>query len=275
LSEGASLLADDPGIMVDGDGNQAGTTRNYNSVGSDSNLGWRYGFVAFDGSTRTYSSVGKDKNGTLSFTVPSGTTALYLVVQGSPETYVQSAWDEDESTDAQFPYSFKVVNTNIEGYFDIDETQDPKDVALSYDFTIDTTVSDGYELGSINLAASVELCQAFVLTPDVLTSKMAAITNGSTYSPEEGKIVMLNRQTDGSLSGKATSNLGYWLDADGNVGNWGDNGYSYYEISGAVLTYGQYPGHPVAGTTYQLRPTLVYTTNGKQYKADITINLKY
>ncbi len=36
-----------------------------------------------------------------------------MVVQGSPDTYIHSAWDDNELTDAQFPYKLKFTNTGL------------------------------------------------------------------------------------------------------------------------------------------------------------------
>ncbi len=115
LGYGAPLLADDPGVMVNGDGASVGTTGNYNAAGGADNMGWRYGFVAIAGDRRTYSAVGKEADGSLSFKVPEGTEALYLVVQGSPNTYMSHGWDEVESNDPQFPYSFRLTGTSLLG----------------------------------------------------------------------------------------------------------------------------------------------------------------
>ena len=112
LNPGDSLANDDPGVWVREDG-YGGTVRAYNSV-NRGNVGWRYGFVSLnrDGS-RTYSSVYNSPKTTAKFTVPTKAQKLYFVVQGSPNTYIKSAWDDDETTDAQFPYKVKFTNTSL------------------------------------------------------------------------------------------------------------------------------------------------------------------
>ena len=112
LNPGDSLANDDPGVWVKEDEN-GGTVRNYNSV-NKGNVGWRYGFVSLnrDGS-RTYSTVYNSSKATAKFTVPTNAQKLYFVVQGSPNTYIKSAWDDDERTDAQFPYKIKLTNTSL------------------------------------------------------------------------------------------------------------------------------------------------------------------
>lgn len=85
--------------------------------------GWRYGFVALlkDG-TRVYSDVGKlnyasgaNPEGSLSFTVPSNCSKLWLVVSGAPQEHWRHAWDDDNTNDEQWPYQVKFANTNLLG----------------------------------------------------------------------------------------------------------------------------------------------------------------
>ena len=117
LKPGANLANGDPGYYYDSysysDDSYAGNVTHYNSVNKN-NVGWRYGFVAHlkdDG--RIYSRTFSDSKGTESFIVPSNAKKLYFVVQGSPDSYIQSAWDDKETTDAQFPYKVKFTNTNL------------------------------------------------------------------------------------------------------------------------------------------------------------------
>lgn len=268
LESGAPLLADDAGIHIDGDGGQTKfTTSSYNPYSS---AGWRYGFVAYDGSRRTYSEAGKDADGSLSFNVPAGTERLFFVVQGSPENYVRHGWDEDPTNDEMYPYAIRFTGTNLSGIVDIDYDAEPKDVNVEYSFNADASYED-YALGSIDLGANADICQAFVLTSDVMASKMLNVGR----NPAEGKIVLLNMETDGSLVASGKANNGFWLDADGNNSSWGDNGYTFYEIDGTTLNFGHFPGHTEAGKSYEMRPTLVYTLDGKTYKAAIKIVLNY
>ena len=66
-----------------------------------------------------------------------------------------------------------------------------------------------------------------------------------------------------------------WLKLLTLAGTINDNGYIYVEFSGLTITYGHYPGHCAAGKTYTVKPTLIYTKGGKQYKVTITINMKF
>jgi len=112
LNPGDKLASSDPGIWVKEEGT-GGTVTTYNSV-NKGNVGWRYGFVSlnYDG-TRTYSSVYSSSKTTVKFTVPTTASKLFMVVQGSPDTYIKSAWDDNETTDAQFPYKVKFTNTSL------------------------------------------------------------------------------------------------------------------------------------------------------------------
>lgn len=268
LESGAPLLADDAGVHIDGDGNA--TTYTTNSYNSYSSPGWRYGFVAYDGTNRTYSPAGKDANGTLSFDVPANTTRLMFVVQGSPETYISQGWDENPTNDEMFPYAVKFNGTNVAGIVDIDYDADPTDVEVEYVVNCDASHPD-YAIGTIDLGANPEICQAFVMTGDVMAGKMQSVGR----KPAEGKVTIMNKETSGTLVSTNTANNGFWLDADGNNSGWGDNGYIYYEMDGTTLTYGHFPGHCEAGKAYEMRPTLVYVLNGVTYTASIKITMKF
>jgi hypothetical protein len=274
LNYGASLCSKDKGVMVDGDGKEAGKTTHYNAVGGADNMGWRYGFVAYNGSKRTYGSVGKDKNGTLSFTVPSGTTALYLVVQGSPEIYMSHGWDEVESNDPQFPYSIKLTNTDLKYYEEDPEFVYTKwdNTAMSADLSLPVSYSkyqNDYLIGNISIATD-EIANFFGISVDQIADKL--LDAGA--EPAEGKIAALNYQSNDSYSYTPTANNGYWLDANGDQSTWGDNGYLYWELPGASIDYGQMPGKLEVGKSYELRPTFVYTTGGTAKTLYVTITLK-
>ena len=112
LEPGSALASQDPGKTVKEEG-QGVTVRNYNKV-NKGNVGWRYGFVTINNDdSRTYSDVFSEPNGVATFSVPRNAKKLFMVVQGSPDTYIHSAWDDDETTDAQFPYKVKFTNTSL------------------------------------------------------------------------------------------------------------------------------------------------------------------
>ena len=112
LEPGSALASQDPGVTVKEDGNGP-TVRNYNKV-NKGNVGWRYCFVTINSDdSRTYSDVFSQSSGTSTFTVPRNAKKLMLVVQGSPDKYIYSAWDDNETTDAQFPYKLRFTNTSL------------------------------------------------------------------------------------------------------------------------------------------------------------------
>jgi hypothetical protein len=271
LALGSSLVSGDAGVVVDGDGNSTGkTVTKYNSLGTDADMGWRYGFVAYANGTRTYSEVGKDRTGTLSFNVPSNATALYLVVQGSPETYKQCPWDEDGTTDYQYPYAIKITGTSINGLteYDIDTTKAPTDVTLSYTISAPTTA--GYEYTKLNISTEYALCQAFVMQPAALKSLFAGVT-----APTEGKITMQLLLPDGTTTTADNCGPGFWCGADGTLQNWGTtNAFAYVKPNSLdAVEIGFMPDNLTSGQSGTIKPQLVYTKNGKQYVATININL--
>lgn len=271
LQVGSDLPEGDAGNFVNGDLQTIqGTATTYNNVGNGKE-GWRYGFVALkaDG-TRVYGDMFSSKEGVASFTVPAGAEYLYFVVLGAPIEYRQNEWDDDEKDDDQWPYKVKFSKTDLLGNFEIDETADPQDVTITYNVKCDSS-NGGYPLGTIDLSSNKKLAQAFVLNP----SAISALIQGVNAQPEEGKIVWGLEQTDGSYAYNSTANNGFWATAEGNLTNWGTDAVTYVEFADLTLTYGHYPGHSVAGTTYTIKPTLIYTKDDKQYKSTIVINMEF
>ena len=271
LQVGSALPEGDTGNFVNGDLQTIqGTATTYNNVGNGKE-GWRYGFVALNADgTRVYGDMFSSKDGVASFSVPAGAEYLYFVVLGAPTEYRQNEWDDDEKDDDQWPYKVKFGNTDLLGNFEIDETADPKDVTITFDVKCDAS-NGGYPLGTIDLSSSKKLAQAFVLNP----SAISALVQGVNAKPSEGKVVWGLEQTDGSYAYNSTANNGFWCTAGGDLTNWGADAFTYVEFDGLTITYGHYPGHSVAGETYTLKPTLIYTKDGKEYKATIQINMAF
>lgn len=278
LKAGAALAANDPGDQVDGDNKVVGTTSTYNKVGNDQALA--YGFVALkkDGS-RVYGNMNETAaRGSASFEIPANTDYLYLVVQGAPKSYHQCPWDEKEETDMQCPYRFKLEGTDLYGNFSIDETKAPTDVDFTFNIKCDAASSE-YIQGTIQLQGNdlKKLAQAFVMQPTVLGSNTIAIANGTTAEPSEGKIALGLIQADGSISYTYTANVGFYCKANGYQGSWGDNDPLWFEYDKDqfIITYGHKPGCSEAGKKYTIKPVLVYTKGGKQYKATFTLNMQF
>lgn len=278
LKAGSALAPDDPGTTRDGDGKAKGKVSIYNNVGNDQAVA--YGFVALkkDG-TRVYGDMNvTSSKGQASFTVPENTSKLYLIVQGSPESYHQSAWDEDETTDFQCPYKLKVSGTNLTGYFSVDTKAEPKDLTLTYDLKCDASLAD-YQQGTINLQDNGDIrkiCQALAMEPSTLSGKTEPISNGTTAKPAEGNICF-GLQSASGMAYSYTSNAGFYCKADGSVGSWSDNDplWVEYDKDNFILTYGHKPGASVAGTKYTIKPTLAYTKDGKEYKVTFVLNLQF
>lgn len=112
LASGSALASGDPGTMVDGDGKANGTTTKYNKTTIAGHERLAFGFVALkkDGkreySPMTLATTAEDATAT--FTIPSNTSKVMIVVQGCPDKYFQCPWDDKEETDHQLPYQIKI-----------------------------------------------------------------------------------------------------------------------------------------------------------------------
>lgn len=275
LASGSDLAADDPGNVLDVDGNIVKNTTTYNKTDNSGN--WRYGFVAIVDGKPVYAPMNSGKEGTVTYTIPAKTDKLYWVVLAAPDTYTKHAWDDDETNDAQWPYQVKFENTGVFGEFTIDTTKEPTDVTLEYNVTCNAEQLGVYDLGSIDLRGSQELAQAFVMKPVIMESAMLPV--GS--QPEEGKIVVGIPTADGyTFAGNA--NNGFWCNIDGSLGSWGAGGVFFEIRNGFDLYYGFRPADTMdgatptpAGTKAVMKPTLIYTKGGVQYKATIVINMQF
>ncbi len=264
LGYGETLAPKDKSVMVDGDGIAQGKPSAYNAVGGAQNMGWRYGFVAMSGETRTYGNVGKDATGRLTFDVPAGTEYLYLVVQGSPEVYMSHGWDEIEANDPQFPYAFTLEGTDLSNY-----TEAPEAVYKEEDGvlvgTLDIKVSatdEDWIAGSYDMAEAA-VAQYLGLTEAQISANVVVPEVGVKQVAQEGKIVVFNGESDGSLSDMPTANLGYWVNDKGDAVSWGNNQVIYYELSGSVMTLGKLGACAAAGDVLEMRPVFVYTSGGQ------------
>lgn len=278
LAPGSALAADDPGEYMESEAVK-GNVGKYNA-GTASNVGWRYGFVALktDG-TRVYGEMNQKATNVVNFNIPANTDKLYFVVLGAPNQYKANPWDEKELTDEQWPYKVKFNGTDLLGSFDIDTNADPKNIEFIYNFNC-SAATEGYDLGSIDLQANGDiqkLAQAFVMQPSVLSGNMLTIANEQTSNPAEGKIALGLLQVDGTYSYTYTANGGFYCTAEGNQGSWANNApiWVEYDKDAFVFKYGHKPGSSVAGKKYTIKPTLVYTKNGKEYRATFVLNMQF
>ncbi len=275
---GSALAYGDPGKVVDGDGKTKSIVTTYNSQ-SNQDENFRYGFVAVAGDKSYYSEMSSGKSGTSAYTVPNGTTRLYFCVMGAPDTYRRHAWDDDETNDEQWPYRVKFSGTDLLGNVDI-PAGNPEDETISHEISLNSASTD-YQLGSINLLTNgdmAKIAKAFKMQPSEIAG--ITLTAGSVTSdgPSEGQIAIALTCPDGTLSYSYSANgTGFWCTANGSAGSWGDSSpvFFEYDYGGFSLNYGHHPGISVAGTTYTIKPTMVYKKGGKLYKAVITLKLKF
>ena len=274
MQPGAALAADDPGTYVDED--KSFTTRKYNS-GSITRAGWRYGYVALlnDG-RRVYGEMNKKMASTVDFTVPENCAKLWFVVAAAPSTYVEHPWDEKESNDDQWPYKIKITNSDLLGSMTIDPTKDPEDVTLTYNVSFKAS-ADEYTGTSVNLTDNgdvAKLAQAFVMQPSAIANQMLSAKS----SPAEGKIAFAAIEANGNANYATTANgYGFWFDSAGDVTAWGSSNDSKifveFDASSMEFSIGQYPGKSSAGDKYTVKEALIYTKDGKQYKAYFVFNI--
>ena len=269
LPSGSALAASDPGNVEDADGNVVGHTTTYNKTDDSGN--WRYGFVAIVNGKPVYAPMNSGKEGTATYTIPANTEKLYMVVLAAPDTYTSHAWDDDETNDVQWPYQVKFENTGVFGEFNIDTTKEPTDVTLTYNFECNSSF-EAYEIGRFDLKAKEELAQAFVMKPTVMEGLLLPIGE----EPQEGKIVIALEQPDGTYNYTSNASPGFWCHIDGSLGGWSEGGVYCEFPGGLTVAYGHRPDMPLeAGTKAVMKPTLIYTKDGKQYKATIVINMQF
>ena len=114
LDPGSALHASDPGHAYEEDGGgKYKEVKVYNTAGKAADKRWRVAFVAVlsdgttGGNTTVSESLSTSADGTLTWTVPSKTIRLSLLVVPTPKTYNRHAWDEKDINDAQWPYRVK------------------------------------------------------------------------------------------------------------------------------------------------------------------------
>ncbi|MDE5714369.1 MAG: DUF4859 domain-containing protein [Muribaculaceae bacterium] len=277
LGYGEALCSNDKSNIEDGDGVAKDKPSKYNACGGAENMGWRYGFVAMAGDKRTYGSVGKEANGSLSFDVPAGADYLYLVVQGSPEVYMSHGWDEDETNDPQFPYAITLEGTDLANYQEpVAATYVEENGVLVGKLSVPVSVANEDWIAGTYDIAEKAVADFFGISVTEIGDKIVAPIVGEKQVAQEGKIVVFNEESDGSLSDMPTANVGYWLNADGNAVNWGNGHLVYYEINGSILTLGKLGAEAgAAGETRTMRPVFVYTKDGEAKTFKFIITYKY
>ena len=275
LAAGSALAPKDPGSVVNADGGIVGATKNYNSQ-SNTTSNFRYGFVAIVDGNPVYSAMSKGAEGTASYDVPANASELYFVILGAPDTYNRVPWDETEKNDEQWPYTITVSETDVYDYTEPSLPEynkvDTNTMDVTYTVSVDPDNED-WSVGALNLMSS-EMCDFFNADFAGLSDLMLAPTVGNQVVKTEGKIVVFNRNADGSLSDMPTANVGYWVTPDGTAADYGD-ATIYYEISGVNVTLGKKGAVGAAGETMTMRPVYVYTADGVEKTVNITINYQF
>ena len=277
VAPGSALVNGDQGKVVNGDGASIGNVTTYNQQ-SNTSSAYRIGFVAIGNDKATYGTMAKGKNAVAEMKVPVGTEKLYLVVVATPTEYERQAWDDDETNDQQWPYNVKFENTGVKGFIEI-PAGDPESTAFTHNLNGLDASYEGYAVADIDLLAEgymEKIAKAFKLQPAEILAAMAPRVD-DVVTPAEGKVAVGLTQPDGTISYACSTNaIGPWINADGYAASWGE-GQLYYEYSGTSYLFpvGFKPGTVEAGKSYTMKPTFVYTKDGKEYKAVMTVKYNF
>ena len=285
VAPGSALVEGDAGKVVNGDGAAIGNVTTYNQQ-SNTSSAYRIGFVAVSGDKATYGEMAKGQDAVAEMEVPAGTDKLYLVVVATPTDYQRQGWDDDETNDQQWPYNVKFENTGVAGFIPI-PAGDPESVEVAaVDINDLDAANDTWLDLSHNLLEGGQMeaiAKAFKMQPAEIIA--AIIPRGEeAVAPAEGKIAFGLTQPDGTISYDYSANgIGFWMTAEGAQTWWGENHAFYFEYDGAyTLNIGHLPPDPEAetnavnpGDVLTCKPTLIYTKDGKEYTAVITLNLHF
>ena len=287
LEAGSALAKGDKGEQVDGDGKVVEKVKNYNAQDNTS-ADFRYGYVAVVNGKPVYSDMSQGANGTAAYTVPAGTSDLYFVIMGAPETYNRQYWNDKESDDEQWPYTIAVTGTDVNEYVEtievvIDPNAKPQNCTVNFD--VKGTVESAYDFAHYNLAYydNAAICYAFCLTPEELAEKLVAVAGKDGGDPvvptaeeKEGKIVTRLKLPDGTYNYNDNCGgeiAGFWCGVNGELSGWGENARSYTKLHTIYdMEVGFMPGGLVAGETYPEIVELVYTKDGQEYVATLNFN---
>jgi hypothetical protein len=140
--------------------------------------------------------------------------------------------------------------------------------------------SSDYVQGTLHLLRNGDMdkiARAFKLQPSEIVRVTLAAGSVASTGPSEGQIALALTNPDGSLSYAYSANgLGFWIAADGSASSWG-TAPAYFEYTPETysLVYGHKHGSSVQGNTYTICPTLVYNCEGKLYKAEVILKMKF
>ncbi len=285
LAKGAPLPKGDAKQYFNGERFVTANVSAYNTFNQYSSRGFHLGYVALmaDGSRRyfydeevycTSSDANAEVKGVVSCVVPEGVKKLFLVVSPSPSTYIQHKWDEEITNDDQWPYIVEFKGTNIWGAANISDTEEIKDVELSYDvyFPASSNVYQGITL-KVEGAAASNLGTAFQMQASAVGT---LLTQWTSSGPTDGHAMFYAVDANGTINNSASSANGYghWFSASGNRCDYA-SGYVFSEFDANSLTFslGQYPGKVANGSNYTIRQAIKYQKGGKTAVATFVFNI--
>ncbi|MBO4807216.1 MAG: DUF4859 domain-containing protein, partial [Paludibacteraceae bacterium] len=285
LAKGASLPKGDAKQYFNGERFVTANVSTYNTFNQYTSRGFHLGYVALmaDGSRKyfydeevycTSSDANAEVKGVASCVVPEGVKKLFLVVSPAPSAYIQHKWDENITNDDQWPYTVEFKGTNIWGAANISDTEDIKDVELTYDvyFPASSSVYQGITLKVEGSAAS-SLGTAFQMQASAVGS---LLTQWTSSGPSDGRAMFYAVDANGVINNSASSANGYghWFSASGNRCDYA-SGYVFSEFDANSLTFslGQYPGKVANGSNYTIRQAIKYQKGGKTAVATFVFNI--
>ena len=240
-------------------------TAEFEGIGAKANAGWTYGFVALlsDGS-RSYSEpVLTDGTGSTTWTVPSSTEKLWLVVSCTPSKYYTSGQG------GNWPYRVRFTGTDLLSKISFTGDETPHNTEIVK--VVDVPAVDGYAGPTVTFDAEdyEKIGMAFVMQPSEIAAAIAA--NREDYA--QGKVKFGSLEPDGSISYNYTANgYGFWYDPSGAVTAWGGTPtvYTQYDRTSWTFQLGTKPGVVSPGETYTIKPVFVYG----EYKAVVSITMR-
>ena len=283
------LTSIDPAEYHNGDYFTTSGRTTYNGI-SSTNRGFRIGYVALknDGSCEyfandsVYCTGSGEKTVDVSFTVPENTAQMWLIVAPSLKNYIQHKWDDDIKNDDQWPYFFKLHNTDIGAKATVyaESVIDDRDVAnVEYEYNVYfPTDAQLYSGTSVNVSGKAlsALGTAFQMEKPA-TQITSDIRTWSSGAPAEGtcKFYACNPKT-GTIaqSGSTANGYGHWFNKSGIVSSY-ENGFVYSEFTPSALSFyvGQYPNKLKVGDTYKIAQAIRYKKNGKVAQATFYFNI--
>lgn len=271
LAPGSNLLGGDPKQYVNGETQYATTTATkYNAATYASRRGFRLGFVAYlRNGTRQYfggdqvlcTGTGESTT-TISCTVPSNTSKLFMIVVPALTSYIRHNWDENVSNDDMWPYRFVINNTTLGSaatVTNVQETQEGDTEIRTYTYDVERYTNKGYAGETINIA-DMSNALSWLGISDV-SSATTYFINGS----------------DGSKVANAMNTYDGWCDATGNACSWGSSACLCAKFTPATsndLWICTMPGNDgTSGITYTATWALYYESGTTKKQVNFTFNV--